>query len=117
MQTHVRIGYEFTSRLAFLSSAALIIRSHHESYDGTGYPQGLKGSEIPVGARIVAVANAFDNMVSDLPYRRGRSTEEAVAELRRCSGTQFDPDIVEAFVRSLEISGESTLKSPYRNTP
>jgi len=89
-----------------------IVRNHHERVDGTGYPDGLKGENIPLGARIVAVAESFDNMVSELPYRPGRSVEDAVAELRRCSGTQFDPDIVEALVRSLETSGEPKLKSP-----
>lgn len=85
------------------------MRSHHEKVDGTGYPDGLKGENIPLGARIVAVANAFDSMVSEQVYRHGRSTEEAVAELRRCSDTQFDPGIVEAFVLSLELSGDSQI--------
>jgi HD-GYP domain-containing protein (c-di-GMP phosphodiesterase class II) len=81
------------------------VRHHHEAFDGSGYPDHLRGENIPLGARIVAVAESYDNMVSDLPYRRGRSVEEAVAELRRCSGTQFAPKIVEAFLRSLEKSG------------
>ena len=68
-----------------------IVRHHHERYDGQGYPDKLKGEEIPPGARIIAVANAFHAMVSALPYRKARSAEEALAELRRCRGTQFDP--------------------------
>jgi HD-GYP domain-containing protein (c-di-GMP phosphodiesterase class II) len=84
-----------------------IVRHHHERYDGTGYPEGLAGDKIPLGARIVAVAESFDNMVSDLPYRRGRSAEEALAELRRCRGTQFDPLVVDAFLRLIEsLSGQ-----------
>jgi diguanylate cyclase (GGDEF)-like protein/putative nucleotidyltransferase with HDIG domain len=82
-----------------------IVRSHQEAYDGSGYPDGLKGEDIPLGARIVAVAEAFDTMCSKTAYKGERSMEEAVAELRRCSGTQFDPDIVEAFIRSLETPG------------
>jgi len=79
-----------------------MVLHHHERVDGTGYPDHLKGNYIPPGARIVAVAEAFDTMRSKTVYKAERSAEEAVAELRRCSGTQFDPDIVEAFVRSLE---------------
>lgn len=81
-----------------------IVRNHHEMVNGTGYPDGLKGETIPLGARIITVADCFDTMVSERSYKRGRTVEEAVEELRRCSGTQFDPDIVEAFVRSLELA-------------
>jgi len=83
-----------------------IVRHHHERYDGRGYPDHLMGEEIPLGARIVAVAEAFDNMVSDVPYRRARTVEDAVAELRRCSGTQFDPKVATAFLDWLEIHGD-----------
>ena len=79
-----------------------IVRHHHEFFDGQGYPDKLKGEQIPLGARIIAVANAFHSMVSALPYRKARSTEEALAELRRCSGTQFDPLVVDAFLRLIE---------------
>jgi HD-GYP domain-containing protein (c-di-GMP phosphodiesterase class II) len=82
-----------------------IVRNHHERFDGTGYPDGLKGAKIPLGARIITVADSFDPMVNGRKYRSERSVKEAMEELRRCSGTQFDPDIVEAFVRSLEIAG------------
>jgi putative nucleotidyltransferase with HDIG domain len=75
-----------------------IVRSHHERMDGGGFPDGLVGDAIPMEARIVAVADAFDAMTTDRPYRRGMSVSDAVAELRRCSGTQFDPVIVEAFL-------------------
>ena len=103
MKTHVRIGYELMSRVAFLASPAQIVLTHQECYDGTGYPQGLAGEQIPMGARIVAVANAFDTMCSKKTQKGKRSVEEAVAELRRCSGTQFDPNIVEAFVHSRKL--------------
>ena len=78
------------------------ILHHHEHYDGSGYPDGLKGSRIPLLARMIAVADTFDAMTSDRPYRKALSVDEAVDELQRCSGTQFDPDISEAFIRVLK---------------
>jgi HD-GYP domain-containing protein (c-di-GMP phosphodiesterase class II) len=83
-----------------------IVRHHHEAFDGQGYPDCLIGEQIPLGARIIAVADAFDAMVSARAYRKGRPVEEALAELRRCRGTQFDPLAVDAFLRSLQsLSG------------
>ena len=79
-----------------------IVRHHHESFDGQGYPDKLKGDEIPLGARIIAVAGAFDAMVSARTYSKARTLEEALAELRRCRGTQFDPMVVDAFLQSIE---------------
>ena len=76
-----------------------LVRSSHERWDGNGYPDGLAGDEIPLGARIVSVCDAYDAMTSDRPYQRALGHEEALAELRRCAGTQFDPDVVEAFCR------------------
>jgi putative nucleotidyltransferase with HDIG domain len=83
-----------------------MVRHHHEMVNGTGYPDRLKGENIPLGARIITVADCFDTMVSDRAYKRGRSMEEAIDELHRCCGTQFDPTIVKAFVCSLESPGE-----------
>ena len=74
------------------------IKHHHEFYNGEGYPEGLKGEAIPLMARILAVADTVDAMGADRPYRRGRSREEIIAELQRCSGSQFDPKVVEAFL-------------------
>jgi HD-GYP domain-containing protein (c-di-GMP phosphodiesterase class II) len=82
-----------------------IVRHHHESFDGQGYPDNLKGEQIPLGARIIAVADAFQAMVSARPYRKGRPVEEALAELRRCRGTQFDPFVVDTFLRSIQSLG------------
>jgi HD-GYP domain-containing protein (c-di-GMP phosphodiesterase class II) len=73
------------------------VRSHHERYDGTGYPDRLAAEDIPVGARIIAVADAFDAMITDRPYQAGISVGEALAELKRCAGSQFDPAVVDAF--------------------
>jgi putative nucleotidyltransferase with HDIG domain len=78
-----------------------MVRHHHEMVDGSGYPDHLKGEVIPLGARIISVADCFDTMISERKYKRGRTVDDALDELRRCSGTQFDPDVVEAFVRSL----------------
>ena len=83
-----------------------MVRHHHEMVDGTGYPDRLKGEKIPLGARIITVADCFDTMVSERAYKPGRTVDEAMEELRRCRGTQFDPDIVEAFARSLERPGD-----------
>jgi len=80
-----------------------IVRHHHERYDGTGYPNKLAGENIPQGARIVAVAEAFHDMVSDHPYKSARTAEDAVDEIRRCSGTQFDPKVVTAFLDWVQI--------------
>jgi len=83
-----------------------IVGHHHERYDGKGYPDGLAGHQIPLGARIVAVAECFHEMVSDQPYKSARAFEDALAELRRCSGTQFDPEVVKAFLDWLQIYGD-----------
>jgi response regulator RpfG family c-di-GMP phosphodiesterase len=98
MQTHVRIGYELLSRIPFLSSASEIVLAHQERYDGAGYPQGIVGEEIPLGARIFAVADTLDAMTSDRPYRQALPFETAREEIIRESGKQFDPDVVRVFL-------------------
>jgi putative nucleotidyltransferase with HDIG domain len=102
MRTHVRIGYELVCRIAFLKDAAAIVLTHHERYDGTGYPQGLVGKEIPLGSRIFAVADTLDAMTSDRPYRHALPYSTAHDEIVRGSGKQFDPEVVQAFVRITE---------------
>jgi HD-GYP domain-containing protein (c-di-GMP phosphodiesterase class II) len=74
------------------------VRSSHERWDGTGYPDGLAGTETPIGARVVAVADAFTAMTEQRPYREPRTVDDALAELRRCAGSQFDPAVVDAFI-------------------
>jgi HD-GYP domain-containing protein (c-di-GMP phosphodiesterase class II) len=81
-----------------------LVLHHHERWDGNGYPDGLHGDEIPLGARIIFVTDAFDAMTSDRIYRPKRSARAALAELRRCSGTQFDPAIVSAFTEEIELA-------------
>jgi len=98
MRTHCDIGYKMLLRIPFLSEAAEIVLSHQEYYDGSGYPRGLQAEEIPLGARIFAVADAVDAMLSDRPYRKALSVKHAREEVARCSGTQFDPKVVEVFL-------------------
>jgi len=93
---------ELLKHLTFLNDIQPAILYHHERLDGTGYPEGLTGSQIPLEAKILAVVDSFDAMTSARPYRPAKSIEEAAAELRRCAGTQFDPAIVEAFLRLVE---------------
>lgn len=112
VQTHPQLGDSIIEPVGFLQDPREIILHHHERYDGKGYPSGLKGEEVPLGARILAVADAFEAMMSDRPYRKALPLEEAVRELEINSGTQFDPRVVGAFldvVRGRELrNGEST---------
>jgi putative nucleotidyltransferase with HDIG domain len=103
MREHPERGYQIVRKIPFLREASEIVYAHQESYDGSGYPQGLAGDEIPLGARIFAIADTLDAITSDRPYRSGRSFAEARDEIARCSGCQFDPAIVNVF---LEVSPE-----------
>jgi putative nucleotidyltransferase with HDIG domain len=98
MRTHPRAGFEILQTIDFLAPACEIVLAHHERYDGAGYPRGLAGEEIPLGARIFMIADAFDAMTSDRSYRDAMPAEEALAEVLRNSGTQFDPAAVRAFL-------------------
>jgi HD-GYP domain-containing protein (c-di-GMP phosphodiesterase class II) len=98
MQTHSTNGEKLLDGISNLEKYKKYIRAHHERFDGMGYPDGLKGTEIPLISRIIFVADTFDAMTSDRPYREGLPIETAVEELVRCSGTQFDPQVVEAFL-------------------
>lgn len=97
MRQHCERGYEMVRKIPFLRDAAEIVYAHQERFDGTGYPRGLRGEQIPLGARIFAIADTLDAMTSDRPYRKGSSIHAATAEIVRCSGAQFDPHIVEVF--------------------
>lgn len=99
MRDHPEVGGSMVQSIPFLDGALPLIVQHHERYDGSGYPRGLTGEEIALGARIFAVADSFDAMTTDRPYRVKRSSEEALAELQRCAGTHFDANVVDAFVR------------------
>jgi HD-GYP domain-containing protein (c-di-GMP phosphodiesterase class II) len=97
MRTHPEIGRAMIEQIPFLRGAVPIVYHHHERWDGTGYPPGLRGEDIPLGARIFAVADAFDAMSFDRPYSRAISLEHARAEIQRCAGTHFDPAVVRTF--------------------
>lgn len=97
MRQHTIIGERILSASPGMGPVALLVRASHERWDGGGYPDGLRGEEIPLGARIITVCDAFDAIVSDRPYAQGRTVTEAVAELERCAGTHFDPTVVAAF--------------------
>jgi len=101
MRRHTVIGERILDGAPALAAAARLVRSSHERFDGTGYPDQVAAEDIPLGARIVAVCDAFDAMVSDRPYRSGMPREQAIDELFRCAGTQFDPAVVDAFVAAL----------------
>ena len=102
MREHCTRGYEMVRKIPFLLQAAEIVFAHQETYDGSGYPRGLRGEDIPLGARIFSIADTLDAITSDRPYRTGRSFAQARTEIERCSGTQFDPAIVEVFLRMPE---------------
>ena len=98
IRQHPVIGDTIVNKLKVLRPVADIVRHHHERFDGQGYPDGLKGREISLGARIVAVADAFDAMTSARAYRNAFALKQALTEMQRCQGTQFDPEIVEVLL-------------------
>lgn len=104
VRKHAQIGEEFLEPLKVLHIEQSMVRHHHERYDGKGYPDRLKGEEIPLYSRILAVADSFEAMTASRPYRAAISPVEAISELERCSGTQFDPKVVNALVRVLKRS-------------
>jgi response regulator RpfG family c-di-GMP phosphodiesterase len=99
MRRHPEIGKRLIEHVPFLGGAVDIVYCHHERWDGTGYPRGLRGEDIPLGARIFAVVDAFDAMTFDRPYSRAISFDAAKAEIVRCAGSHFDPAVVESFLR------------------
>jgi putative nucleotidyltransferase with HDIG domain len=126
MRQHCTRGYHMLRKIPFLAGAAEIVFCHQEHFDGTGYPNGLRGREIPIGARIFAVADTLDAITSDRPYRKARSFDSAREEILRCSGTQFDPSVVEVFLKipnelwqelRSEISGQNRRFSTFDVAP
>ena len=117
MRTHCEIGYKMLIRIPFLREAAEIVQAQHEFFDGTGYPRGLKGEEIPLGARIFAVADALNAMLSDQRYRRALPMSHAREEIKRCAGSQFDPKVVKVFLSIPEqhwIEVRKKVGAPFR---
>ncbi len=101
MKNHSNLGQEILSQFEILSRESVIIRNHHERFDGQGYPDKLSGENIPVCARILSVCDTFDAMTTNRPYRRAASIQEALQEIKRCSGSQFDPAIAEEFIKMI----------------
>jgi len=117
MRKHCQIGYDMLIRIPFLRDAAEIVLAHQEFFDGTGYPRGLKGEEIPLGARRFAIDNSMDAMLSDRPYRKALPMSYAHEEIQRCASTQFDPKVVKVFLSIPELHWKElreTLGSPFR---
>jgi response regulator RpfG family c-di-GMP phosphodiesterase len=109
MKRHTEIGAKMIQGVPFLKPAMPYVYYHHERFDGTGYPTGLAGTDIPIEGRILAVVDAFDAVTSDRPYRDGRSLDEAKAELLSCSGAQFDPEIVDLFLTIIDDRGITSM--------
>jgi HD-GYP domain-containing protein (c-di-GMP phosphodiesterase class II) len=107
MRNHPVVGAQIIAPITFLTGAVELIRHHHERFDGSGYPDGLRAEQIPLAARIFAVADSFDAMTSDRPYRGAMRVDRALAEIDGGAGTQFDPEVVRVFVRMIE-EGPST---------
>lgn len=105
IRSHPQWGYDIIKHLEFLGPALDYIYAHHEKLDGQGYPRGLKDEEIPLGARILAVADSFDAMTTDRPYQKGKTPQEAVAILGTLVGHALDPDVVDAFMEDIENNG------------
>jgi len=99
IKNHSVIGANIIGRVTFMKGAALYVKHHHERWDGNGYPDKIKGDNIPLGARILAVVDSFDAMMSERPYKKPMTLEESFTELKRNSGSQFDPNIVETFLK------------------
>jgi len=117
MREHCQIGYDMLTRIPFLRDAAEIVLAHQEFFDGSGYPRGLKGEQIPLGARIFTIADSLDAMISDRPYRRALPMSHAREEIQRCSGSQFDPQVVDVFMSMPEqhwLELRENLGSPFR---
>jgi putative nucleotidyltransferase with HDIG domain len=114
VKAHVALGAEILESLKVRTMDRIrgMVYHHHEFFNGRGYPDGLRAQEIPLGARILSVADSFDTMVSERVYKQVRSMSEAIDELRRCCGTQFDPAVVDSFVRSLEALGDPRQRAP-----
>jgi putative nucleotidyltransferase with HDIG domain len=109
MRTHPQVGYDLVSKLPQLAGAAEIVLAHHEAFDGSGYPNRLKGTEIPLGARILTIADSYDSMTHPHTQRPAMPPAMAVQEIERCSGSQFDPDAAAALGRVLQHASQATM--------
>jgi putative nucleotidyltransferase with HDIG domain len=115
IKEHVTVGADLLDDFQSLQSVAIFVRHHHERYDGRGYPDGLAGEDIPLEARILALADAVEAMASDRPYRPGSTVAAILKEIEQEAGAQFDPLVVEAFVRVVTTQGDATIVNSARN--
>lgn len=102
IEKHTEIGYRLLKNLNPYKTGAIYVLYHHERIDGMGYPHRISDNSIPLGAKILSVADSYDAMTSDRPYRKALTQAQAVDELKRCSGTQFDPKVVQSFIEVLK---------------
>ncbi|TYO96602.1 HD-GYP domain-containing protein [Desulfallas thermosapovorans] len=113
MKSHAELGAKILANVKPIHLAEKLYKGalcHQEKYDGTGYPRGIKGEEIPLVARIIAIADTFDAITTDRPYRKGATFKDALAEIQRCAGTHFDPRVVPFFIKA--ISREFNIEQP-----
>ena len=111
MKTHTELGAKILEPLQAMNGIRKMVRHHHEFYDGTGYPDRLEGENIPHGARVIAIADAYDTITSERTYKKARTPEDAFAELERCAANQFDPAIVRVFVETMRRSPRPTVET------
>lgn len=102
IKLHPQVGYQIAQNISKLKHIAEAILYHHERWDGKGYPHGLKGEEIPIEARVMAIIDSYDAMTTDRPYQKAKTKEEALKELEQCAGTQFDPELTKIFIQELK---------------
>jgi response regulator RpfG family c-di-GMP phosphodiesterase len=116
MKRHPEVGANMVEKITFLNPALPYILYHHERFDGRGYPIGLRGEDIPIQGRLLAVVDTFDAITSDRPYRKGRSTDQAIIEIQNNAGTQFDPAVVAAFISTIEYLEAAPIESRVGST-
>ena len=112
MKTHTELGAKILEPLAAMNRIREMVRHHHEFYDGTGYPDRLTADQIPLGARVIAIADAYDTITSERTYKKARNPEEAFSELERCAANQFDPEIVRGFVEAMRRAPQHHIAAP-----
>jgi len=117
MKRHVEYGAKLLEPLRGTERVRDLVAHHHEFFDGSGYPHGLAGAQIPLGSRIVAIADAYDTITSERTYKKARSAEDAFLELERCSGAQFDPELVSAFVSRMRSLPSPLIEPSLVATP
>jgi HD-GYP domain-containing protein (c-di-GMP phosphodiesterase class II) len=115
IKKHPKIGFNLLKKIKFLAPVANIVLHHQERYDGKGYPEGLQGDSIPIGSRIIAVIDTFDAMTTDRPYRKAMPKEKALREIKKCSGTQFDPNIVDIFLKIVSEEAAAALEEQQKH--